>query len=137
MNGSKEWLTVGEAAHSAGRSVSTIKRWISSGSLSAQRDRAGRHMIHFDDLRAVCVQLTDRSSVTVQTAERTMVSSVDASTELLNELRARVRELEARNTRLETLNEKLQSEILRLTAELTAFLNRQDKGFLSRWIKAS
>ena len=117
---SKETLSPAEAAKRIGVNVSTVRRWISSGKLQTNKTPEGWHTIEKDHLLA-CAAANAKGAQVVHT-EPMQIPQHDNSHKLLIESLERERK---RADRLEERNEQLQQDLMRMTKEMQAILNKE------------
>jgi len=132
-------LSLPEAARRADASPTSLRRWISTGSLKATKDANGGWLIQEDDLR-VYMATTLASKKNSNGAPKrhgaevssTTVGTTDPTVVVIMEALRRERHI---NDELRGQNKELQGEILKLTAEMRAILSKEGAGMLSRWLR--
>lgn len=153
---STEALTVATAARYAGVSASTIRRWMESGSLDFRPTTQGHRTTSKEALmrclsrqchapnRAVGGATTGvshasvmggfRDAVTVGTMESPTGHSQGGGEALRIALEALVHERRVSED-LRTQNRELQSQLVKLTAEMQAVFSKEAEGKLTRWFR--
>ena len=126
---SKETMSPAEAAKRIGVNISTVRRWISSGKLPTNKTPEGWHTIEKEHLLA-CAAANMKASQVVHTAP-VQIPHQDNTHKLLTESLERERK---RADRLEERNEQLQQDLMRMTKEMQALLNKESG--LMGWIRS-
>lgn len=127
-NRSTDTLTINEAAKHSGKSATTIRRWLESGVLKYKTSPEGWKLITKDDLLGV---LSENTTVTSPPERATQhVAHIESSTvtvlkESLEHERRRCERLEAEKNDLQKNIKELQGELLKLTKETQAILQKQ------------
>jgi|GEM_PF-4307499 len=141
MNAAQELLTIREAAQMSGLSASTLKRRITAELLPARYTDAGTWVVQRSDLLAFLAvhepvkvaQVSDQrrgaSSVTGPMTDH----GVAQSGPVTDHLRQSLDHERGVNAELREQVKGLQSENLKLNAEIRALLKGEGKGMLSRW----
>lgn len=141
-----EKLTIGEAAKRYALSPSAIRRLIESGKVKSTKDAAGRHLILAGDLTDELSRRTPVSRSGAQTGKGSPERSGKAAGEPAGDLSGTTdRYLRAIETALDherrisedlrMQNRELQSQLVKLAAEMQAILARDGDGMLSRWFR--
>jgi DNA-binding transcriptional MerR regulator len=142
--GLSETLTVSTAARHAAVSVSTIRRWMESGSLEFDTTKAGHRVTDKEALMRCLSQVSHglKKNSSTHPKEGYRGASVVAISEMpenQNEsLKIALEALsyERRLTEdLRSQNRELQSQILKIAAEMQAILSRDTMGKLSNWFR--
>ncbi len=130
--GTLSTLSPAEAAKHIGLNISTIRRWISTGKLQTTKSPEGWHRIEKEHLLATAAAQDNSPQMATPTPIHTptLNSGLEATVKHLSETLERER---MRADRLEQRNEQLQHEMLKMTKEMQAILNKET-GLLS-WIR--
>ena len=137
---SRDTLTVTQAAKVAGVSVSTIRRWIDDGFLTAARTPEGWRIVQHHHLMEALSRNSHARSAQPPTS-RAEASHEAPTMRVLEEALERERQNVERERRInDELREQLkrfENEIFKLTAEMQALLSKDSPtGMLSRWVKS-
>ena len=137
-------LSINEAAKFSGKSVSTIRRWITNGSLKSTLTKEGWHRISHGDLMTTLSQIT-RGPSTVNNPIK-QGATIDTSTSMSWSTHEHpvVKVLEDSLNHERKLNSeqreqirKLEDEVVKLNAEIKALLSEKSPSdMLSRWVKS-
>jgi excisionase family DNA binding protein len=137
-----EKLTIGEAAKRYAVSSSAIRRLIDSGKVKSTRDGAGRHMVHTGDLTGVLSKRAPASRSGALANKTSSARSDEPSGEATGTTDRYLRAIETAldherrvSEDLRTQNRELQSQLVKLAAEMQAILARDGDGKLSRWFR--
>lgn len=141
MSADQDLLTIREAAQMSGLSVSTLKRRITAQLLPAQYSDAGTWLVQRDDLRAFLavhepvkvVQVSDQRRGASSVTEPVVVQDIVQNSVVTDHLRQSLDHERGVNAELREQVKGLQSENLKLNAEIRALLKGEGKGMLSRW----
>ena len=118
-----ETISLSVAAKMAGKSTTTIRRWISENLVDAEKELSG-WKVNTNALRSY---LSSKHVGNVFT--RNEDPNVDSNkTEL-------IRSLQVSLDRGRKINDELRSELLKITREMQAILKKESGNKLSRWIK--
>lgn len=148
-------LTLAQASSMVGKAESTIRRLIDKGAIQSQRDEKGRHLVELGPLLAHFAsgsrsgEKAEISTAIKRAGATGSISAADPSAELaaasaiVQELRHRIAFMEAvmkrdqrELERLQDQNSNLQSELLKLTAEVKAILTKETGSKPSRWFRS-
>jgi len=141
-----EKLTIGEAAKRYTVSPSAIRRLIDSGKVKSTKDAAGRHMVLAGELTGELSRRVPGSRSGAQTGKGSSDRSGKAAGEPAGDLNVTTdRYLRAIETALDherrvsedlrTQNRELQSQLVKLAAEMQALLSKETDGMLSKWLR--
>jgi excisionase family DNA binding protein len=138
----EERLTIAEAAKRYSVSPSAIRRLIEAGRLKSTKDGDGRHQLDTGDLAGAMTRRSPTSRIGAVTGK----TSPDRSGEVVGELSPTAeRYMRSLESALEherrvcedvrAQNRELQSQLVKLTAEMQAILSKEGDGMLSRWFR--
>lgn len=129
VNRSTDMLTINKAATHSGKSATTIRRWLESGSLKYTVSPEGYKLIKKDDLLLLLQESNGGVTPRAEVVQHVTQPESDTVTVLKEALEYERRRCE----RLETENKDLKSELLKTIKEMQATLEKQTG--LSGWMR--
>ena len=134
--------TLSEAAVAVGRAESTIRFWLQNKIITGKKVKDGSWVIsrsslllHAAAAEPLRVQRRIRGASSNTTAPRNEEQLFDALRGQIATLSQALDHERSVSRDLRMQNKELQGEFLKLTAEIKAILEREDKSLLSRWIR--
>lgn len=141
-------VTLSEASRRLGLGVTTIRSWCQLGKVECQRNNNAQWLINLDSARALLAttkagasaghRIALKSSLRGKEAETSPLSEGlpgGASEEHVRDLRDALEHERRTSAELRTQNRELQSQLMKLAAEMQATLARDTDGKLSRWFR--
>lgn len=141
-------VPLSEASRMLGLGVTTIRSWCQLGKVECQRNKSSQWLINLDSARALLAtakpgasaghRMALKSSLRGKESEISRPSegaSGVASEEHVRDLRDALEHERRTSADLRTQNRELQSQLVKLAAEMQAILARDGDGKLSRWFR--
>ena len=129
-------LTMADAIRLTEKAESTIRAWIKSGAIEAYQDRQGWWRINRDSLLYKAAEGAQKRPLRTPQPEGG-ASTTPQSTPLEKALTEALERERRINDELRDQVKNLEGELIKLTSELRALLNKETGGKLSRWFRAS
>lgn len=150
-----ERVTLKIAAQRVGRGLDIIKRHVTAGKISSQKDSMGRHTVLMDDVLDYYRRLSELRPSSAGSSQGQSVSTSSQGTvnrtvpgehpeeqgmiirTLHDRIQSLEKDLERERRELErerSINDQLRGDLTKLTAELVAYLHRTHTDKPSRWV---
>ncbi len=132
-----ETVTIPQAATMLEKPEGTVRDWVKKGLVRARQDSRGRWLIERDSLivHASARAHPAAASRAKQAVQNVATGSGEGTARYIRTLEDSLAREQRLNDELRAKNDALQSELLKLTAEMKALLSKEDKGLLSRWMR--
>jgi hypothetical protein len=130
-----DYLLLAEAARIVERSPIRLRTLINEGKLPSVKDERGRHRVRLHDVIGHFASLDDRQSLPNQPTDVPNDRLYEALREQIGMLQETLRIERAEKGHLMDEKAKLQSELLKLTAEVRAILTKETGNKPSNWFR--
>jgi hypothetical protein len=130
-----DYLLLAEAARIVERSPIRLRTLINEGKLPSVKDERGRHRVRLHDVIGHFASLDDRQSLPNQSADVPNDRLYEALREQIGMLQETLRLERAEKSHLMEEKAKLQSELIKLTAEVRAILTKETGNKPSSWFR--
>jgi hypothetical protein len=128
-------IPLSEAAKLVGKTPGALRRLVNEGRLHGLKDAQGRHLVRKEEVVAHYA-ITHRSGASADRDEdRSGDPLLQALRDQVSILRAAVDQDRIEKTELRAQNRELQSQLVKLAAEMQALLSKETDGMLSRWFR--
>jgi predicted site-specific integrase-resolvase len=141
-------IPLSEASRMLGLGVTTIRSWCQLGKVDCKRSSNAQWLINLDSARALlatskpgasaghrmALKNTVRGKVTAE-AQKSEEPNGGVSEEHVRDLREALTHERKTSDELRAQNRELQSQLVKLSAEMQALLSRETDGMLSRWFR--
>ena len=128
-----ETLSIHAASKMAGKSTTTVRRWIREKSITARKAGDGRWQIDRHNLMAYLAQTPDHHVASMEPPQSGNYNDMEL-TRTLHEALHRERQI---NDDLRAQLKEKDGELLKLTYEIKAVLEEKGGNILSRWFRSS
>ena len=128
-------IPLSEAARLVGKTPGALRRLVNEGRLHGLKDTQGRHLVRKEEVIAHYA-ITHRSGASADRSEdRSSDPLVQALRDQVAILRSAVDQDRIEKAELRTQNRELQSQLVKIAAEMQAILSKETDGMLSRWFR--
>jgi DNA-binding transcriptional MerR regulator len=141
-------VPLSEASRMLGLGVTTIRSWCQLGKVECQRNKSAQWLINLDSAQALLATAKAGASAGHRMALKPSLrggsgeglrpsegQSGGASEEHVRDLREALEHERRTSAELRTQNRELQSQLMKLAAEMQAILSKETDGKLSRWFR--
>jgi hypothetical protein len=130
-----DYLLLAEAARIVERSPIRLRTLINEGKLPSVKDERGRHRVRLHDVIGHFASLDDRQSLPNQPADGPRDRLYEALRDQIGMLQETLRIERAEKSQIMDEKAKLQSELIKLTAEVRAILTKETGSKPSNWFR--
>ena len=128
-------MPLSEAARLVEKTPGALRRLVNEGKLQAHKDQKGRHLVRREEVIAHYVGTYQSGASADRNQDRSGDPLVQALRDQVAILRGAVDQDRIEKAELRTQNRELQSQLVKLAAEMQAILSKETDGKLSRWFR--